>query len=68
MRTTLDIDASLLDKVQKATGATSKKKAIEKALEEFLRNKRRMELIELIGNWDDFALSLEELQEMRKET
>ena len=39
MRTTLDIDAELIKKVMKATGAPSKKKAVEIAMKEFLRAK-----------------------------
>ncbi len=67
MRTTLDIDAELLEKVVTITGASSKKKAVEIALREFLRAKRREELSKLIGNYDDFALTLEELEKMRNE-
>jgi Arc/MetJ family transcription regulator len=37
MRITLDIDAELIEKVVKTTGARSKKKAIEIAMKEFLR-------------------------------
>jgi len=65
MRTTLEINADLLKKVVKKTGAKTKKKAIEIAMEEFLRAKRREELSELIGNYEEFALSLEELERMR---
>jgi Arc/MetJ family transcription regulator len=65
MRTTLDIDAEALKKVMKTTGAKTKKKAVEIAMQEFLRAKRREELRDLIGNYDDFALSLEELERMR---
>jgi Arc/MetJ family transcription regulator len=65
MRTTLEINADLLKKVVKKTGAKTKKKAIEIAMEEFLRAKRREELSELIGNYEDFALTLEELERMR---
>ena len=65
MRTTLDIDAELIEKVVKTTGARSKKKAIEIAMKEFLRAKRREELSKLIGNYDEFALTLKELERMR---
>jgi len=65
MRTTLDIDADLIKRVVKSTGAKSKKKAIETAMKEFLRAKRRQELSDLIGNYEEFALSLEELERMR---
>ncbi len=65
MRTTLDIDADLLKRVVKTTGAKSKKKAIEMAMKEFLRSKRREELSDLIGHYEEFALSVEELERMR---
>ena len=67
MRTTLDIDAELLDKVVKTTGAPSKKKAIEIAMKEFLRARRRKELSDLIGNYEEFGVTLRELKKMRKE-
>ena len=65
MRTTMDIDAETLKKVMKTTGARTKKKAVEVAMQEFLRAKRRQELSALIGNYDEFALSLEELERVR---
>ncbi len=67
MRTTLDIDADLLEKVKKATRAPSKKRAIEIALQEFLRMQRRKELADLIGNYDEFELTLEDLERMRSD-
>ncbi|MFW6174094.1 MAG: type II toxin-antitoxin system VapB family antitoxin [Elusimicrobiota bacterium] len=68
MRTTFDIDADLLENAVKATGASSKKKAVEIAIREFLRSRRRKELCELIGNYEEFALTLEELERMRSES
>ena len=68
MRTTLDIDAELLERIVKASGAPTKKKAIEIAIKEFLRARRREELSELIGNYEEFALTLEELERMRHES
>jgi Arc/MetJ family transcription regulator len=65
MRATLDIVAELLEEVVKATGARTKKKAIEIAIKEFLRAKRREELNELIGNYEEFNLTLEELERIR---
>jgi Arc/MetJ family transcription regulator len=65
MRTTLDIDAELIKKVMKATGAPSKGKAVEIAMKEFLRAKQREELSDLIGNYEEFNLTLEELERMR---
>ena len=66
MRTTLDIDAKLIEKVVKTTGARSKKKAIEIAMKEFLRAKRRKELSDLIGNYEEFDVTLKDLEKMRK--
>lgn len=61
----MDIDGDLVKRVVKTTGAKSKKKAIETAMREFLRAKRRQELSDLIGNYEEFALNLEELERMR---
>jgi Arc/MetJ family transcription regulator len=68
MRTTLDIDAELIEKVVKTTGARSKKKAIEIAMKEFLRAKRRKELSDLIGNYEEFEVTLKDLRKMRKDS
>lgn len=66
MRTTLDIDGELIEKVVKTTGARSKKRAIEIAMKEFLRAKRRKELSDLVGNYEEFAVTLKDLEKMRK--
>ncbi len=68
MRTTLDIDAKLLEKVVEKTGARSKKKAIEIAMKEFLRAKHRKELSDLVGNYDEFDVSLKDLKKMREDS
>jgi len=68
MRTTLDIDAELIEKAMVATGAKSKKRAVEIALTELLRATRRKELCELIGNYDGFTLTLKKLKKMRDES
>ena len=67
MRTTLDIDAELIEKVVKTTGARSKKRAIETVMKEFLRSKRRKELSDLIGNYEEFGVTLRDLKTMRKD-
>ncbi len=67
MRTTLDIDAELIEKVVKTTGANSKKKAIEIAMKEYLRFKRRRELSDLIGNYEEFTVTLKDLKKMRRD-
>ena len=66
MRTTLDIDAELVETVVRTTGSRSKKKAIEIAMKEFLRAKRRKELSDLIGNYEEFGITLRDLDRMRK--
>ena len=67
MRTTLDIQEEILNKVLAISGASSKKKAVETALQEYIRLKHRQELIQMIGNYDDFDLTLEELETLRNE-
>lgn len=67
MRTTVDIDELLLERVMELTHSASKRKAIETALREFLRTKRQEELGQLIGHYDDFALNLTALKKMRRD-
>lgn len=67
MRTTLDIDDTLLETVMELTSASSKKDAIETALREFLRARRREELSLLIGHYDHFGVSLKSLKKMRRD-
>ena len=68
MRITLDIEAELIEKVMKTTGARSKKKAIEIAMKEFLRAKRRKELSNLIGNYEGFEVTLKDLRKMERDS
>jgi Arc/MetJ family transcription regulator len=65
MRTTLDIEESILTEAIHVTGASSKKRAVEIALHEYVRMKRRQELIHRIGTYVDFDLTLEELGKLR---
>ena len=67
MRTTLEIDDKLLETVMELTSASSKKDAIETALREFLRARRRDELSRRIGHYDHFGLSLKALKKMRRD-
>lgn len=62
MRTTLDIDEKLLQKVVDVTGETSKSKAISKALEEYVRRARIEDLLSLRGRLD---LDLDDWYELR---
>ena len=68
MRTTLDIQDDILREVLTASGVSSKKKAVESALREYIRFKHRQKLMQKIGNYDDFNLSLKDLEDARNET
>jgi len=65
MRTTLAIKEKLLDEVKSLSGAKTKKEAVEKALEEFIRRKKVRKLIELEGKME-LSLTLDELIEQRR--
>lgn len=67
MRTTLDIDDDILAETIAATGAPSKKRAVETALREYIRMRRRQDLLKRIGSWMDFDLTQEELERLRNE-
>jgi len=68
MRTTLDLDEKILVETMRSTGAASKKKAVETALREYIRMKRRQDLLGRIGSWRDFNMTLEDLERMRDES
>ena len=72
MRTTLDIDERLLKGVVKATGQKTKSKAVNRALEEYLRRKAIDEIramagkIDILDNWRDLEeLELEEQKKLQ---
>ena len=65
MRTTLVLDEALLEEVRALSGAKSKRAAVEKALEEFVRRRKARRLIELEGKLD-LAFTTEEFLERRK--
>lgn len=67
MRTTIDINDQLIREVMKVSKAKSKKEAVTLALQSFLRESRRRELKNLIGNYPTFDLTLEDLERMRSE-
>ena len=67
MKTTLDIDDTILKKVMEASHSRTKKGAIVTALNEYLRLMKRQELKDLIGNYRDFDLTLSDLRKMRHE-
>ena len=60
MRTTLDIDGAILDKVVNATGEKTKSGAVNVALKEYIRRKHMQELIESWGKIivDDYSEEL----------
>ena len=62
MRTTLDIDKKLLDEVLSETAEKSKSKAVNKALEEYVRHLRTQRLLALQGKLD---LNLDDWYEVR---
>jgi len=49
MRTTLTIKEELLDEVKALSGAKTKKDAVEKALEEFIKKRRQKDILALFG-------------------
>ena len=63
MRTTLNIDPDLLDAVVATTGERSKTRAVNKALEEYVRRRKISELREIAGNID-LVNNLRELEEL----
>jgi len=67
MRTTLDISEELVRAVMKVSRVKTKKSAIELALQEYLRSRKRQELKEMIGHYDEFDLTLQRLDRMRRE-
>lgn len=68
MRTTLDIDSNLLDSVVEATGETTKSKAVNAALEEYVRRIKIDELREMAGKYqiDDTRAEQREADKRRQ--
>jgi Arc/MetJ family transcription regulator len=65
MRTTIDVNNDLINEVIKKVGVRTKKSAIETALKDYLKYKKIEELKGLIGNYDTFNLTLDDLKKMR---
>ena len=65
MRTTLAIKEELLNEVKSLSGAKTKKEAVEKALEEFVRRRKAKKLVELEGKIE-LSLTLDDLIEQRR--
>ena len=68
MRTTLDIDGSLLDAVVEATGEKTKSRAVNSALQEYIRRKHVQELVDSWGKItvDDYSEQALELEEAKR--
>jgi Arc/MetJ family transcription regulator len=65
MRTTLTIKEELLNEVKTLSGSRTKKEAVEKALEEFVRRRRSKRLIDLEGKVE-LSFTLQEFLKRRK--
>jgi Arc/MetJ family transcription regulator len=65
MRTTIDINEELIHDVMKKAGVRTKKDAIVTALKDYLRHKKVEELKGLVGNYESFDLTLDDLKKMR---
>jgi Arc/MetJ family transcription regulator len=59
MRTTLAVREELIEEVKTLSGAKTKKDAVEKALEEFVRRRKAKKLLDLEGKID-LSFTLEE--------
>ena len=73
MRTNIDIDDTLMKQAMKATGATTKKAAVEASLRRIVQLKKQEKLLRLFGKvvWrghdDDWFASDEEIRRKRRE-
>lgn len=67
MRTTLAIKEELLDEVKALSGAKTKKDAVEKALEEFIKKRKAKKLLDLEGKIELSFTLTEFLKKRRKD-
>ena len=65
MKTTLEIDETLLKQAMKATGQETMKDTIEVALKEVVARKKRERLVKLVGTMN-LKLTLKDLHRIRK--
>jgi Arc/MetJ family transcription regulator len=66
MRTTIDIDESLLSQAMGRGRRKTKKEVVNDALREYVEARLRQDLIDMIGSEEfEIDLTLEELREMR---
>lgn len=66
MRTTIDLDDDLIREAMDLLGERTKRAAIQRALEELIRRKRRERLRGKLGKLD-LDLTLSDLERMRKD-
>ena len=66
MRTTIDINESLLREAERLTSIHKKKALVEKAFEELIRQERLLRLTSMLGK-KSLRLSLGALDRMRKD-
>ena len=68
MRTTLNIDSDLLDKVVDATGEKTKSGAVNAAMKEYIRRKHIQEFIDSWGKIivDDYSEEIAKANEERR--
>lgn len=59
MRTTLAVKEELIEEVKSLSGVRTKKEAVEKALEEYIRRRKAKRLLDLEGKID-LAFTLDE--------
>jgi Arc/MetJ family transcription regulator len=64
-RTTLEIDPDLLDRAVALSRARTKTEAINLALREYVGQRQRQQLLDLLGNFD-LDLDLDELRQLRR--
>jgi Arc/MetJ family transcription regulator len=65
MRTTLAIKEDLLEEVKALSGAKTKKEAVERALEEFIRRRKAKKLLDYEGKME-LSYTLSRLIERRR--
>ena len=66
MKTLLDIDNDLMEKLLQTVGTRVKKEAVVTAIKSFLKMKKRDQLAEMIGNYE-FGYTSEDLERMRED-
>lgn len=67
MRTTLIINRKLLEEAKTISGAKTKKEAVERALEEFIKKEKAKKLLDLEGKIE-LSFSLKDLLERREKS